>query len=77
MHDGSIDQLTEHVIGCAIAVHRELGPGLLESIYRDSLVLELRANDLEVAVESECPCSTEACNFGTILKSTLRWPDAS
>jgi len=55
MHDGSIDQLTEHVIGCAIAVHRELGPGLLESIYRDSLVLELRANDLEVAVEKRVP----------------------
>jgi PD-(D/E)XK nuclease superfamily len=31
----SIDELTELVIGGAIAVHRALGPGLLESIYRD------------------------------------------
>jgi len=36
-------------------VHDALGPGLLESIYRDCLVLELVANDLEVEVEYRVP----------------------
>ena len=37
----AIDELTELIIGAAINVHRELGPGLLESIYRDCLQIEL------------------------------------
>ena len=36
------DDLTEGIIGAAIAVHRHLGPGLLESAYRECLVHELR-----------------------------------
>ena len=46
-----IDELTELVIKCAIAVHQALGPGLLESVYRDCLLIELRANGLSVEVE--------------------------
>jgi GxxExxY protein len=36
-----INQLTESIIGCAIEVHRELGPGLLEAIYEEALCIEL------------------------------------
>ena len=46
------EQLSERVIGCAITVHRTLGPGLMESIYRDCLPLELVAADMHV--DSEC-----------------------
>ena len=46
-----IDALTERVIGCAIEVHRTLGPGLLESIYRDCMVIELRGSGIRVARE--------------------------
>jgi GxxExxY protein len=35
------DELSRRVIGCAIEVHRELGPGLLESTYRQGLACEL------------------------------------
>jgi GxxExxY protein len=35
------DALTEQIIGAAIEVHRILGPGLLESIYEQALVVEL------------------------------------
>ena len=35
------DELTELVIGLAIDVHRELGPGLLESAYEECLAYEL------------------------------------
>jgi GxxExxY protein len=34
------DELTEKIIGAAIEVHRELGPGLLETIYEESLCYE-------------------------------------
>lgn len=35
------EALTREVIGCAITVHRELGPGMLESIYEECLCMEL------------------------------------
>lgn len=35
--------LSERIIGCAIAVHRALGPGLLESVYESAMCLELAA----------------------------------
>ena len=35
------DTLSNQVIGCAIEVHRELGPGLLESTYEQCLAHEL------------------------------------
>lgn len=37
------DPITEEIIGCAIEVHRHLGPGLLESVYEEALCIELRA----------------------------------
>ena len=41
-HDrGNLERLTEKIIGCAIEVHRALGPGLLESLYQECLVIEL------------------------------------
>ena len=38
------DDLSKNVIGCAIEVHRELGPGLLESTYEQCLAHELALN---------------------------------
>jgi GxxExxY protein len=35
------DELTQRIIGCAIQVHRALGPGLLESTYEGALGIEL------------------------------------
>lgn len=37
-----INQITEKIIGCAIEVHRHLGPGLLESAYEECLFFELQ-----------------------------------
>ena len=40
------DDLSSRVIGCAIQVHRELGPGLLESSYEQCLAHELKLNGI-------------------------------
>ena len=38
-----LNEITHGIIGCAIAVHRQLGPGLLESAYEECMALELSA----------------------------------
>ena len=42
-----INKLTEKIIGCAIEVHRHLGPGLLEAAYEMALSLELELAGLK------------------------------
>jgi GxxExxY protein len=41
-----INKITEAIIGCAIEVHRQLGPGLSESVYETALCIELEAAGL-------------------------------
>ena len=52
-----IDQLTEKIIGCAIEVHRTLGAGLLESVYRECLLIEMRTAQLRSERERPVPLS--------------------
>jgi GxxExxY protein len=40
------DPLTEKIIGCAIEVHRAIGPGLLEAIYEEALCIEFEEKGL-------------------------------
>ena len=55
MHEEERNQLTGIIIGAAIAVHRALGPGLLESTYEACLVYELRQRGLEVEQQKSEP----------------------
>ena len=48
-----LNKITETVIGAAMAVHKELGPGLLESAYEACMVFELA--DRGLAVEQQKP----------------------
>jgi GxxExxY protein len=41
-----INALTEKIIGCAIEVHRQLGPGLLESTYEAAMAIELESSGI-------------------------------
>ena len=53
--DDEMSALTERVIGCAIEVHRVLGPGLLESIYRECLMMELSGGSMRFECERFVP----------------------
>ncbi len=43
----ALNALTERIIGCAIEVHRQLGPGLLEGTYESALCIELNSAGLQ------------------------------
>ena len=51
----AVNQITEAIIGDAIAVHRELGPGLLESCYEECLALLLLRRGLKVERQIALP----------------------
>jgi GxxExxY protein len=47
--------ITERIIRCAIEVHRQLGPGLLESVYEEALAIECELDGLHVARQVKIP----------------------
>ncbi len=62
------DVLTERVIGAAIEVHRQLGPGLLESVYLAAMEFELLARGISFASEVYLPVRYK----GSLLDGSLR-----
>jgi GxxExxY protein len=50
-----LDRITEAIIAAAIEVHRELGPGLLESTYQHCLRHELNLRKIELQSEIQLP----------------------
>ena len=50
-----MNQLTEKIFGAAITVHKELGPGLLESVYQNCLLVELELLGCRVEKEVKLP----------------------
>lgn len=50
-----VNQLTEQIIGAGIEVHRDLGPGLLESAYQRALAHELRLRKIAFEEQKLCP----------------------
>jgi GxxExxY protein len=62
------NSLTDAIIGASITVHRELGPGLLESVYEKCLALELTKSGLQVSSQKEIPLTYK----GLALESGFR-----
>ena len=80
------DPLTERIIGCAIAVHRELGPGLLESAYETPLCIRLVKAGIRFERQRVVPLMFDGVYVGEYrpdlsvegqviveVKSVLRW----
>ena len=68
LDDEALNQLTGKILAAAIEVHRELGPGLLESIYMECLENELKARGLRFVRQVTVPITYK----GTRLRSSYR-----
>jgi GxxExxY protein len=55
MEEKEKDPLTYAVIGAAIEVHREMGPGLLESVYQRCMELELKLRGIVFQAQARLP----------------------
>lgn len=61
--DSSIEKLSFDVIGAAIEVHKELGPGLFESTYQNCLAYELSQRGIIFKVQSSFPLTYKSIKF--------------
>ena len=66
-HQSRLNHLSGQVIGAAIEVHRELGPGLLESVYGLCLLEELRNRKIHVESQLAIPVSYKGRPLGKDL----------
>ncbi|MGY6562598.1 MAG: GxxExxY protein [Luteibaculaceae bacterium] len=67
----SVTRLSYKIIGCAIRVHKELGPGLLESIYEKCLKYELEKNGHRVTQQLSVPVIYDNLRLSTDLRLDL------
>ena len=67
----SLQSLSKTIIGAAIEVHRELGPGLLESVYEECLRVELEARGLKVETQVEIPLIYKGKETGKTFRIDL------
>jgi GxxExxY protein len=58
------ERLTEKIIGCAIEVHKRLGPGFLEKIYENAFILELQKQNLDVERQREIAVRYDGVEVG-------------
>lgn len=49
------DPLTRKIIACAIEVHKRLGPGLLEKLYQEAMIIEMELNGLKAEKNVQIP----------------------
>lgn len=74
-----LNDITEKVIGAGIRVHKELGPGLLESAYQECLFYVLNKDGLFVEKEKPISVSFEDVNLDCgyridlLVKESLFW----
>lgn len=59
-----LDSIARHIVDCAFHVHKNLGPGLLESIYQRALAHELSKRGFEVRCAIPLPILYDGVNLG-------------
>ena len=66
-----VTELSYIITGYAIKVHKELGPGLLESVYEQCLKYELEGNGHEVQTQVRVPVKYDEITLDTLLRVDL------
>lgn len=64
----SLNNISGAIVDCSIRVHKELGPGLLESVYEVCLMKELLAEGLTVRRQVALPVFYKSEILGLILE---------
>jgi GxxExxY protein len=63
-----LDELTYSIIGAAIEVHKQLGPGLLESVYEKCFLKELSIRNLSAKSQIWVPLQYKGLEIATELR---------
>ncbi len=66
-----LNELSQKIIGCAIEVHKNLGPGMLESTYEECLKFELEKIGLGVENQKELPLKYKGLSIEKAYKIDL------
>jgi len=66
-----INEISYKIIGCAIEVHKHLGPGLLESVYESCFIEEMINAGLSVKSQRYVPINYKGKDLGGVLKLDL------
>ncbi len=68
MTQKELNEIAYEIVGCAIEVHKQLGPGLLESVYEECLIEEIKRNTLLVESQKKIPLIYKGKLLNTELK---------
>jgi len=63
-----IDELTYKIVGCAIEVHKHIGPGLLESVYEKCFIHELKLKGLHYKSQQKVPINYKGIDLDAELR---------
>jgi GxxExxY protein len=63
-----INELSYKILGCAIEVHKQLGPGLLENTYEKCFIHELNLQGLSCASQQKIPLNYKGLDLGADLR---------
>lgn len=66
-----LNDLTYQLLGCCINIHKELGPGLLENVYHQCLIEELKYERISYLSELEVPIKYRGKKIETKLRADL------
>jgi GxxExxY protein len=62
-----VNDIAYKIVGCAIEVHKQLGPGLLESVYETCFVEELNSQGFDIKRQVAVPINYKGKDLGTTL----------
>ena len=74
--NGELDQIARTIVDCAFAVHREIGPGLLESVYEACFCEELKSRDIPFHRQVSFPIQYRKLRLENGLRLDLLVKDA-
>ena len=66
-----INEVSYQIVSAAIEVHKQLGPGLLESVYHSCMIEELRNKNFNVQSQIHVPVNYKGKDLGGMLKLDL------